>query len=56
MKRNGLPEVIETAIVCLMAQATLGQKSTVKWAELLGNYDLIRDLIEKVISTIEKAN
>ena len=32
-----------------MAEATLGLKSTVKWAELLKNYDKIRDLIEKVI-------
>ena len=39
----------ETAIICGLAEATLGQKSKVKWAELLGNYDKIRDLIEKVI-------
>ncbi len=46
----------ETAIVCHLAQAILGQKSTVKWAELLGNYDLIRDLIEKVIPDFKDFN
>jgi molybdopterin-dependent oxidoreductase alpha subunit len=46
----------ETAIVCHLAQATLGQKSTVKWAKLLENYDLIRDLIEKVIPDFKDFN
>ncbi len=46
----------ETAIVCHLAQATLGQESKVKWADLLGNYDLIRDLIEKVIPDFKDFN
>jgi molybdopterin-dependent oxidoreductase alpha subunit len=46
----------ETAIVCGLAEATLGKKSTVKWAELVKNYDKIRDLIEKVVSGFDNFN
>jgi molybdopterin-dependent oxidoreductase alpha subunit len=46
----------EIAIVCGLAQATLGNKSTVKWAELVKNYDKIRDLIEKVVPGFDNFN
>jgi molybdopterin-dependent oxidoreductase alpha subunit len=39
----------EPAIVAGMAKATLGERSTVKWDDLAGNYDQIRDSIEHVI-------
>jgi molybdopterin-dependent oxidoreductase alpha subunit len=46
----------EIAIVCLLAKATLQEKSKVKWNELYQNYDLIRDLIEKVIPGFDNFN
>lgn len=46
----------EIAIVCNLAHYTLGAKSKVKWLELMQNYDLIRDLIEKVIPGFENFN
>lgn len=46
----------EVAIVCGLAQATLGNKSTIKWAELVKNYDKIRDLIEKVVPGFDNFN
>ncbi|MBL7813696.1 MAG: FdhF/YdeP family oxidoreductase [Saprospiraceae bacterium] len=46
----------EVAIICELAQAVLGQKSRVKWAELVKNYDLIRDLIEKTIEGFNDYN
>ncbi|MEI6861143.1 MAG: FdhF/YdeP family oxidoreductase [Verrucomicrobiota bacterium] len=39
----------ETAIVAGLAAATLGPNRPVDWDRLAGNYDLIRDRIEKVI-------
>lgn len=39
----------EVAIVCALAQATLGKRSSVNWPSMAGNYDLIRDRIELVI-------
>ena len=39
----------EVAIVCGMAAATLGTKTTVNWRGLSENYDLIRDHIERVV-------
>jgi molybdopterin-dependent oxidoreductase alpha subunit len=38
----------EPAIVAGIARATLGQHTVVNWDEMIGNYDLIRDAIEKV--------
>lgn len=46
----------EIAIICNLAHYTLGAKSKVKWLELMQNYDLIRDLIEKVIPGFENFN
>ncbi len=39
----------ETAIVAGLAKATLGPRTPVDWDALAGNYDLIRDHIEKVV-------
>lgn len=46
----------EPAIVAGMARATLGQKSSVDWAALTENYDLIRDLIEQSIEGFDNYN
>ncbi len=46
----------ETAIVARLAQATLGATSAVPWGELVSNYDLIRDRIERVIPGFEGYN
>jgi molybdopterin-dependent oxidoreductase alpha subunit len=39
----------EPAIVAGLARATLGARAPVDWDELAGNYDLIRDHIERVV-------
>ena len=41
--------ISEPAIVAGLARATLGPTTPVDWAELAGNYDLIRDRIERVV-------
>ncbi|SFE27452.1 FdhF/YdeP family oxidoreductase [Spirosoma endophyticum] len=46
----------EVAIVCGLAQATLGEKSTVDWASLTENYDRIRDLIAQTVEGFEDYN
>ncbi|WP_010584888.1 FdhF/YdeP family oxidoreductase [Schlesneria paludicola] len=46
----------ETAIVCHLAKATLGTKSTVDWMGLCGNYDRIRDHIERVVPGFDDYN
>lgn len=46
----------ETAIVCRLARKTLGAKSQVPWADFEGNYDLIRDRIERVIPDFKGFN
>jgi molybdopterin-dependent oxidoreductase alpha subunit len=46
----------ETAIVCQMARAILGGKTTVAWEKLQGDYSLIRDHIERVIPGFEPFN
>jgi molybdopterin-dependent oxidoreductase alpha subunit len=46
----------EVAIICGLAKATLGARSTVDWDALMGNYDLIRDRIEAVIPGFERFN
>src|SRR5690242_16509901 len=51
------PELLsETAIVARLARATLGSRSTVAWEELAGDYDAIRDAIERVIPIFERYN
>lgn len=46
----------ETEIVCRLAEATLGSRSTVPWGAWADDYDLIRDGIAKVISGCERYN
>jgi molybdopterin-dependent oxidoreductase alpha subunit len=46
----------EPAIVAGLARATLGARSKVDWAHLAGDYDRIRDLIERVVPGFEDYN
>ena len=46
----------ETRIVARLARATLGSRSTVPWEDLAGDYDAIRDAIERVIPIFERYN
>jgi molybdopterin-dependent oxidoreductase alpha subunit len=46
----------EPAIVAGLARATLGSRSDVDWDELIGNYDRIRDHIERVVPGFEEYN
>ena len=46
----------EVAIVCDLATAALGADHPVPWQELKGNYDAIRDRIERVIPGFEDFN
>ena len=46
----------EPAIIGRLAEATLGSKSTVDWKGLVGNYDRIRDHIQRVIPGFDDFN
>jgi molybdopterin-dependent oxidoreductase alpha subunit len=46
----------EPVIVARLAAAVLGNKSTVPWVELAGNYDLIRERIQNVIPGFDDFN
>ena len=46
----------EPAIVARLARATLGDRGPVAWEELAGDYDRIRDAIERVIPGFERYN
>jgi molybdopterin-dependent oxidoreductase alpha subunit len=46
----------EPAIVCRLAKATLGSRSTVNWDTYAVNYDAIRDDIEQTIAGFEQYN
>lgn len=46
----------ECQIIAGLARATLGQETTVPWEDLVNNYGLIRDRIERVIPGFEKFN
>ena len=46
----------ETAIICRIAKATLGQRSTAAWSLYESNYEHIRNSIEKVIPGFENFN
>ncbi|MGC4030313.1 MAG: FdhF/YdeP family oxidoreductase [Tepidisphaeraceae bacterium] len=46
----------ETAIVCEIAKATLGDRTTVDWTGLRDNYDRIRDHIERVVPGFKDYN
>jgi molybdopterin-dependent oxidoreductase alpha subunit len=46
----------EIAIVCRLAKATFEDNTTINWPDLYQNYDLIRDLIEKVVPGFDDFN
>jgi molybdopterin-dependent oxidoreductase alpha subunit len=46
----------EPAIIARLARATLHERTTVDWESLAGNYDFIRDHIERVIPGFENYN
>ncbi len=46
----------ETAIVCRIANATMGKESTVDWLAWADDYDLIREGVSKVIPGFEDYN
>ncbi|HTL30917.1 MAG TPA: FdhF/YdeP family oxidoreductase, partial [Tepidisphaeraceae bacterium] len=46
----------ETAIICHLAQATLGERSNLKWLELCANYDRIREHIEHCVPGFDNYN
>lgn len=46
----------EPAIIAGLARATLGSLTTVDWEALIGNYDRVRDRIERVIPGFERFN
>ncbi|KLI96090.1 FdhF/YdeP family oxidoreductase [Streptomyces albidoflavus] len=46
----------ETAIVCRLARAVLGEKSATPWEEFAGDYALIRDRISRVVPGFEEFN
>ena len=46
----------ETRIVCDLAQATLGDHSTVDWEAMATDYDLVRDAISRVVPGCENYN
>ncbi|KIX79986.1 hypothetical protein SF12_00685 [Streptomyces sp. MBRL 601] len=46
----------ETAIVCRLARAVLGEKSATPWEEFEGEYALIRDRISRVVPGFEEFN
>ncbi|WP_396349769.1 FdhF/YdeP family oxidoreductase [Gordonia amicalis] len=61
LSRGSLPPVStelrsEVAIVCDLATATLGADHPVPWQHLKGDYDAIRDRIERVIPGFEDFN
>ena len=53
---HGPEQKSEVAIVCGLARATLGAKSTVDWQAMEDDYDLIRDKIAEVIPGFEDFN
>lgn len=46
----------EPVIVARLATSTLGSRTTVKWMELVEDYDRIRDLIARVVPGCEEMN
>ncbi|MEQ1644532.1 MAG: molybdopterin dinucleotide binding domain-containing protein, partial [Pyrinomonadaceae bacterium] len=46
----------ETWIVCELAKATLGERTTVDWGAMAADYDLIRDSISRVVAGCENYN
>ncbi|MCD2144181.1 FdhF/YdeP family oxidoreductase [Gordonia paraffinivorans] len=61
LSRGSLPPVSdqlrsEVAIVCELAQRAFGTDHAVPWAQLMSDYDVIRDRIERVIPGFEDFN
>lgn len=51
------PELLsEPEIIARLARATFEHRTTVDWEELVANYDLIRDAIERVVPGFENYN
>jgi molybdopterin-dependent oxidoreductase alpha subunit len=51
------PELMsDVAIIANLAHVTLGPRTTVKWLDFAGNYNLIRDAISRVIPGFENFN
>ena len=51
------PELMsDVAIICNLAQATLGSRTTTRWRDFAGDYNLIRDGISRVIPGFENFN
>ena len=51
------PELLsEPQIVARLARATLEQRTTVDWEDLAGNYDRVRDAIERVVPGFDDYN
>ncbi|GAB5559452.1 MAG: FdhF/YdeP family oxidoreductase [Synoicihabitans sp.] len=48
--------ISEVAIICRLARATLGDKSTAPWKEFEQDYSLIRERIERVVPGFDKFN
>src|SRR6185436_12737375 len=46
----------EPAIVARLATATLGQRSTINWQEMVSDYDRIRDHIQRVVPGFDDYN
>jgi molybdopterin-dependent oxidoreductase alpha subunit len=46
----------DVAIICNLAQATLGSRTTTRWLDFAGDYNLIRDGISRVIPGFENFN
>jgi molybdopterin-dependent oxidoreductase alpha subunit len=46
----------DVAIICNLAQATLGPRTTTRWLDFAGDYNLIRDGISRVIPGFENFN
>jgi molybdopterin-dependent oxidoreductase alpha subunit len=46
----------DVAIICNLAHATLGSRTTTKWLDFAGEYNLIRDGISRVIPGFENFN
>ncbi|GAB2940756.1 FdhF/YdeP family oxidoreductase [Hymenobacter coalescens] len=61
MSKGVLPPLVgqmlsETAIVCGMAIATLGERTRTDWVAMLENYDIVRDHIARTIPGFEHFN
>ena len=56
LKPAGRELLSEVSIVCRLARATLGDRSSVRWEALNGDYSLIRDHVSRVVQGFERYN